>query len=160
MTKTSVSPDVTARGKSQPTYNRIWNYLKQFPGGLAVGSQNPPATSGPAAAALISAGIGCFTMMVTHHLADTDKGRDKFVWELGKWIPGSATGDKLWGEIGSYSGKETMLLVGWLVSWIVLHNLLKHKQVKTRTIFVWMFGLFVAATVMSWPPIFHYLPLT
>ncbi|WP_310489336.1 hypothetical protein [Chamaesiphon sp. VAR_69_metabat_338] len=140
-------------------YPKIWDRLKHFPRSIAKGSHNPPATSGRAAAALISAGIGCFTMMVTHHLADTSKAREKFIWGLGKWIPGSDTGDKLWGNIGSYTGKETMLLVGWLVSWIILHNLLKHKQVKTRTIFLWAFGLLVAATAMSWHPMFPYLPL-
>ena len=72
-----------------PIYGKIWATLKQFPAGLATGSRKPPATSGTAAAALISAGIGCFTMMVTHHLADTSKEREKFIWGLGKWIPGS-----------------------------------------------------------------------
>jgi hypothetical protein len=150
---------MTNTSKDLPIYSQVWNKLKQFPAGLATGSNQPPATSGTAAAALISAGIGCFTMMVTHHLADTSKEREKFIWGLGKWIPGSDTGDKLWGNIGSYTGKETMLLVGWLVSWVILHNLLKHQQVKTRTIFIWMFGLVVAATVMSWHPMFSYLPL-
>jgi hypothetical protein len=150
---------MTNTSKDRLIYSQVWNYLKQFPAGLATGSQQPPATSGTAAAALISAGIGCFTMMVTHHLADTSKEREKFIWGLGKWIPGSDTGDKLWGNIGSYTGKETMLLVGWLVSWVILHNLLKQKQVKTRTIFIWMFGLVVAATAMSWHPMFPYLPL-
>ena len=142
-----------------PIYGKVWETLKQFPAGLAKGSDNPPPTSGPAAAALISAGIGCFTMMVTHHLSEISEDNKNFIWGLGKWIPGSDTGDKLWGNIGSYTGKETMLLVGWLVSWIVLHNLLKHKQVKTSTIFLWGFGLFVASTAMSWHPLFPYLPL-
>ena len=144
---------------NEPFYGKMWTNLKRFPNGLADGAETPPKYSGPAAAAVISAAIGCFTMMVTHHLADTSKEREKFIWGLGKWIPGSDTGDKLWGNIGSYTGKETMLLVGWLVSWIVLHNLLKHKQVKTSTIFLWAFGLLVAATAMSWHPIFPYLPL-
>jgi hypothetical protein len=47
-----------------PVYTKVWETLKQFPAGLAKGSDKPPATSGPAAAALISAGMGCFTMMV------------------------------------------------------------------------------------------------
>ena len=130
-----------------PIYGKVWTTLKRFPTGLAKGSNHPPATSGPAAAALISAGIGCFTMMVTHHLADTSKATEKFIWGLGKWIPGSDT------------GKETMLLVSWLVSWMILHNLLKNKQVKTSTIFLWAFGLIVSAAVMSWHPMFPYLPL-
>jgi hypothetical protein len=150
-----------SRSNSQrsPIYERGWDHLKQFPLGLAKGAERPPATSGAASAALISAGIGCLMMMVTHHLAETSTATDRFIWGLGKWIPGSDTGDKLWGNIGSYTGKETILLVSWLVSWIVLHNLLKSKQVKTSTIFLWGFGLFVAATIMCWQPLFIYLPL-
>jgi hypothetical protein len=127
---------------------------------LAEGSGNPPAVSGPAAAALISAAIGCFTMMVAHHLSDTSKAREKFIWALGSWIPGSHNPDPVWGNIGSYTGKETILLIGWLVSWAILYPLLKNKQVKAKTIFFWMFVLLIAATAMSWHPLFPYLPLT
>jgi hypothetical protein len=141
-------------------YEKRWDRLKHLPSIFAKGSRNPPPTSGRAAAALISVGVGCFTMMATHHLAETSTATDQFIWGLGKWIPGSDTGDQLWGSIGSYTGKETILLVSWLLSWLMLHNLLKHQQVKTRTIFLWTFGLVVAATVMSWQPIFPYLPLT
>lgn len=140
-------------------YEKLWNRFKYFPSIFAKGSKQAPETSGSAAAALISVGIGCFMMMVTHHLAETSTTTDRFIWELGKWIPGSDTGDKLWGSIGSYTGKETMLLVAWLLSWLMLHNLLKYKQVKTRTIFLWTFGLLVVATVMTWQPLFPYLPL-
>jgi hypothetical protein len=142
-----------------PIYSKVWEYIQQFPTGLSSGCQQPPATSGTAAAALISAGIGCLTMMVTHHLAETSPARDRFIWTLGKWIPGSDTGDRSLGSIGSYTGKETILLCGWLFSWLILHHLLQYRQVKTSTIFMWTFGLFVAATVMSWQPLFPYLPL-
>ncbi len=142
-----------------PIYARIWNYLKQFPRGLATGADKPPATSGNAAAALISAGIGSLTMMIAHHFADTAQERAQLVWTIGKWIPGSDTHNPRWGSIGTYSGEETILLVAWLVSWAILHHFLKHKEVKPRDIFMWMFGLFVAATVMCWHPLFPYLPL-
>ncbi|QLE55067.1 hypothetical protein [Nostoc sp. TCL26-01] len=145
---------------SEPIYSRFWNYLKRFPRTLAEGSQNPPHSSGLAAAALISAGIGCFTMMVIHHLSDTSKAREKMIWELGKWIPGSDNPSKLWGNIGSYTGKETMLLLGWLISWAILSMLWHNKQIKSRTIFFWMSVLIIAATAMSWHPLFPYLPLS
>jgi hypothetical protein len=145
---------------NEPIYGKFWSYLKRFPNGLAEGSKTPPSDSGPAAVALISAGIGCFTMMVTHHLSETSKAIETIVWNLGTWIPGSKTDSDLWGNIGSYSGKETMLLVGWLVSWQILHALWKNKNIKSRTIFFWMFGLLVAATAMCWHPLFPYLPLT
>ncbi|HEY9725344.1 MAG TPA: hypothetical protein V6D50_02755 [Chroococcales cyanobacterium] len=142
-----------------PLYVAIWEWLKRFPRGLAAGSQNAPTVSGPAAAALISAGLGCFLMMVTHHLSDTSKAREKIVWAIGSWIPGSHNSSPLWGNIGSYTGKETMLLVGWLVSWPILYFLWKNKSIKAKTIFFWFFALFVAATAMSWHPLFPYLPL-
>jgi hypothetical protein len=145
---------------NEPIYGKIWNNLKRFPNALSEGAEAPPSNSGPAAAALISAGIGCFTMMVTHHLSDTSKATEKIVWNLGTWIPGSKTDNELWGNIGSYTGKETMLLVGWLVSWPILYAIWKHKSVKSRTIFFWMFALLIAATAMCWHPLFPYLPLT
>jgi hypothetical protein len=145
--------------ETQPLYALVWNQLKRFPKGLAEGDKNPPTVSGPAAAALVSAAIGCFTMMVVHHLSDTSKAREKFIWSLGKWIPGSDSKDELWGNIGSYTGKETMLLVGWLVSWPILYLLWRNKNIKSKTIFFWFFILMIAATAMSWHPIFPYLPL-
>jgi hypothetical protein len=145
--------------ETAPLYSQIWEWLKYFPHGLAAGSNSPPKVSGPAAAALISAGFGCFMMMVTHHLSDTSKAREKIVWAIGSWIPGSRNSSELWGNIGSYTGKETMLLVGWLVSWPILYLLWKNKKIKSRTIFFWLFTLLIAATAMSWHPLFPYLPL-
>ncbi|HEY9633903.1 MAG TPA: hypothetical protein V6D14_10880 [Coleofasciculaceae cyanobacterium] len=145
--------------ETAPLYSRIWEWLKHFPQGLAAGSQSTPTVSGPAAAALISAGFGCFVMMVTHHLSDTSEAREKIVLAIGSWIPGSHNPSELWGNIGSYAGKETMLLVGWLVSWLILYGLWKNKNIKSRTIFFWLFTLLIAATAMSWHPLFPYLPL-
>lgn len=154
-------PTELSRIESTPWYGRLWGKLKQFPNFLAQGSNNPPASSGEAAAAFMSAAIGSVTMMVCHHISDADK--TKFVegklLALGSWIPGAQNPDPLWGNIGSYTGKETMLLIGWLVSWAILYVLLKHKQVKVRTIFFWMIGLMTLATAMSWHPLFPYLPL-
>ena len=147
------------RSGTLPWYTHFWNWLKQFPAILATGASTPPQTSGVAAAALISAAIGVVTMMVTHHLASTSKVRDRFVDSLGYWMPGSTNPDPVAGNIGSYAGKETMLLVGWLLSWIVLHNLLKHRQVRPRTICFGTFGLLLVAIVMCWHPLFPYLPL-
>lgn len=146
----------------EPWYGRVWEVIKQFPNFLAAGNPNPPKASGEAAAALISAAIGCVTMMVTHHLSDADKSKatEKVVHALGKWIPGSANPDPMWGNIGSYTGKETMLLVGWFVSWAILYTVLKDKPIKTSTIFFWLIGLMTLATVMCWHPLFPYLPLT
>jgi hypothetical protein len=143
-----------------PIYSRAWNGVKQFPGFLSNGSNHAPEKSGMAAAALISGGIGAVLMMVSHHISDTNKPFETFLHKtIGAWIPGAVNSDPMWGNIGSYAGKETVMLVGWLVSWAVLHLILKDRQVKPRTMFFWLIGLYTVATVMSWHPLFPYLPL-
>lgn len=147
------------RARALPIYTRFWNQLKYFPKGLAAGSKSPPTVSGPAAAALISAAFSCFLLMVNQHLCSLFKGWEQIVWRMGDWIPGSRNPDPLYGEIGSYSGKETVMLVGWLVSWFVLSRVWKHKDIKFSTLFFCLFIFLVAATAMNWHPLFPYLPL-
>jgi hypothetical protein len=53
-----------------------------------------------------------------------------------------------------------MLLVGCPIGWLILHALEKNNNLKSRTIFFWVFALWVASTAMFWPPLFPYLPLT
>ncbi|MFB2838095.1 hypothetical protein [Floridanema evergladense] len=142
-----------------PIYSQIWDTLKQFPKVLAEGSPNPPKVSGPAAAALVSAGFGCFLMMVFHHFSETTKSVDEMLSQIGGWMPGSNNVDKMYGSLGSYAGKQTILLIGWLGSWLVLHLMWRKKNIKPRTMFFWMFVFFVAATVMNWHPLFPYLPI-
>ena len=142
-----------------PIYVRFWNQLKQFPSGLAAGSKNPPTVSGPAASALVSAAFSCFLLMVNQHFCSIYKGWEKTVWTLGSWIPGSHNPDPIYGEIGSYSGKQTVMLIGWLVSWFILSKLWKNQQVPFSRVFFFMFTFLVAATVMNWHPLFPYLPL-
>ena len=144
-----------------PRYKRLWVKSKQFPQSLAQGSKNPPLVAGPAAAALISAGIGCFSMMLSHHFAVSDRTKviDTVLGSLGSWIPGSHNPSKIWGNIGSYSGKETVLLITWLISWFVLHSLWKNKNIKAKTMIFWLLTLMIAATALCWHPLFPYLPL-
>ncbi|MGK7874337.1 MAG: hypothetical protein AB4426_13805 [Xenococcaceae cyanobacterium] len=150
---------VYQNSQTLPFYTRIWNQLKNFPHGLAAGSKTPPTLSGSAAAALVSAAFSCFLLMLNQHLCSIFKGWNEIIWNLGSWIPGSRNPDPLWGEIGSYSGKETVMLIGWLGSWFILSQLWQHKQIKFPTIFFCLFTFIVAATVMNWHPIFPYLPL-
>lgn len=142
-----------------PLYMVIWQKVKYFPKGIAKGSENNPRISGSAAAALISASFSCFLLMVNQHLTSISKEWNDIIWSLGDWIPGSKNPDPVYGEIGSYSGKETVMLIGWLVSWFVLSKLWQNRNIKFSTIFSCLFVFLVAATVMNWHPIFPYLPL-
>ena len=144
---------------AQPNHVKEQSRRGQFPKLLANGSQSSPSTSGEAAAALISAAFGCFLMMVNQHFTSVSKAWNEIIWSLGSWIPGSHNPDPLQGSIGSYTGKETILLLSWLVSWFILHRLWRDQQIKPRTIFAALFIFLVAATVMNWHPLFPYLPL-
>ncbi|MBD2579691.1 hypothetical protein [Oscillatoria sp. FACHB-1406] len=97
--------------------------------------------------------------MIAHHLSDTSKAREASLKTLGSWIPGSASNNPMWGNIGSYAGKETVFIIAWLGSLVILYPLLKSRNIKTRTLFFGMFSLFTLATLMSWHPLFPYLPL-
>jgi len=138
-------------------YEKIWQSLKLFPTFFSQGAKQSPKYNGPAAAAFLSTGIGAWAMMISHHLADSSKTIDSFIWSLGSWIAGSHNPSKLWGNIGSYSGKETILLIFWLGSWFVLHQFWREKNISSRIIFLGMFFLFVVSTVMTWHPLFPYL---
>lgn len=145
--------------EKQRFYKVIWEELKNFPRGLALGNKNSPNVSGPGAAAFISPGIGAFLMMLIHHLADSYKPLEELLCQLGSWIPGTYNHDLMYGHIGSFSGKQTILLIGWLVSWLFLGLIWRDRYVKISTILFWMFASFMAATIMIWPPLFPYLSL-
>ena len=147
------------RSTSSTWQTRLGDYCRRFPSVLARGSRHSPSASGSAAAALISAAFACFVMMVNQHFTSIFETWNEIIWDFGGWIPGSRNPDPLYGEIGSYSGKETVLLVTWLVSWFILSRLWRDREIKERTIFSWLFFFLVAATVMNWHPLFPYLPL-
>ncbi len=153
------SQSTSSHGHSLPWYIKLGNQLKSFPQVLAKGSNAPPSSSGLAAAALISAAFSCFFMMLNQHFASISKPWENVIWTLGSWIPGSQNPDPLYGEIGSYSGKETILLITWLSSWLLWSWLWRDREVKSGTILACLLFFLVAATVMNWHPLFPYLPL-
>jgi len=111
--------------------------------------EEPKLGPGPGLAALLAAMIGLLTMALVNLGTEISKGFGTFVWDVGKaWVPGAA-------GIGPYSGKETFLLIGWLVSWVVLHFALRSR--KDLDVRLWV-GIFLvgmlAATLLLWPPIY------
>jgi hypothetical protein len=154
-----MTPKQTNSIRSLPIYSRLWTQFKQFPAGLYQGADLPPETSGAAAAALLSGGIGAIAMMLTHHYAELSKANNQFVIQMGSWIPGVMNQDPMWGNLENYAGKEMMLFVGWWASWAILHPVLKHRHVKPRTLILGLLSLFTVATAMAWHPLFPYLSL-
>ncbi len=114
----------------------------------------PPAKhreSGPAAAAILSGMLGMLALALVNLGTGASKAFDAWVHGIGKlWMPGAE-------GIGPYSGKETLSLVAWVGSWILLHLALRKRDLNTgRWLVVFLIGIGIATTLI-WPPVFEYL---
>jgi len=102
--------------------------------------------TGIAAAALLAVSLGTLTLAVSHLVAEFSPAGKNWVHAWGKaWMPGAQ-------GIGPYSGKETLALVAWLASWILLHLWMRRRDVNLAaagTLFLIGIGL---ATTLLWPP--------
>lgn len=111
---------------------------ERVPGGIAV-------------AALLSAMLGMLTLAVVNVFTAASKPFNAWVHGVGKlWMPGAE-------GIGPYSGKETLALIAWLGSWLVLHVALRERDLEiSRWFIVFLVGVAIATTLI-WPPVFEYL---
>jgi hypothetical protein len=114
------------------------------PSGMPATHAAPPATrgEGPAAAALLGAGVGAFTLGLLTTLAEASMS-----------IKDSLT---LSDSVGPLSGKTTYAVVVWLVVWAVLHFTVGRRARLTTqvlTVVVVLFGLGLIGTF----PIFFQL---
>ena len=111
----------------------------------------PPVTTGPAAAALMSVGIGLGALGLSHFLSEASETVKGAMQALGHvWIPGAQ-------GIGPYSGKETTALLVWLISWALLHTLLRKRDVSVVRAGIAALVLVGIATTILWPPVTHVL---
>ena len=107
--------------------------------------------SGPAVAATLSAALGMIALAVVNLGTQASKAFNAWVHGIGKlWMPGAE-------GIGPYSGKETLSLLVWVGSWIVLHLALRNRDLNLgRWLIVFLVGVGIATTLL-WPPVFEYL---
>jgi len=99
------------------------------------------AADGAAGAALLAAGIGVFFLGLLTTLAEANT--DFHDWA--NW----------WDRVGPLSGKSSLGLISWLVSWPLLHVALFRRDNVLPTIIVVSAGLFMAGMVLMFPPIFQ-----
>lgn len=103
--------------------------------------------SGKYVAAFMSSGIGLLTMSLVHLGSELSDAFKTSVHNIGKlWIPGAD-------GIGPYSGKETLMLVAWAISWAVLSYILRDKKTGMRKWFAAFLVIVLSATLLIWPPI-------
>lgn len=115
----------------------------------------PPAArrreSGAAVAAIISAMLGLLALALVNLGTQASKAFNAWVHGIGRlWMPGAE-------GIGPYSGKETLALVVWIGSWVILHLALRHRDLNLgRWLLVFLVGIGIATTLL-WPPVFEFL---
>ena len=108
-------------------------------------------TTGPAAAAVLGAGLGLVTLAISHVLSEASEPFKSGMQTLGNlWMPGAQ-------GIGPYSGKETVALVVWLFTWTVLHGVFRKRDVNLTLVGVIALLLVGIATTLLWPPVTHLL---
>ena len=118
--------------------------------GVTIGTNSvrPSRATGEAVAALLAAMIGMLTLAGVNQAAALSAGFAAWLHGIGKlWMPGAD-------GIGPYSGKETLSLVGWIVSWVMLHMALRRRELSlSRWLLVFLVGVAIATTFI-WPPVY------
>ena len=103
-------------------------------------AQDVRARDGAAAAALLAAVIGIFVLALMIVLAEANE-------DFSNWL-------KWDNEVGPLSGKSSLGLIAWAVTWPVLHLLLYRRDRVLMAASAISLVLFVAAMVLMFPPVF------
>ncbi len=104
---------------------------------------NPAKPTGPAAAALVAAGVGTFVIGLMTTLAAASPGlRNALVW---------------YSPSGPLSGKTGVGLIAWLLAWIILHSAWRAREANLGRAFMWAIVLIAAGFLLTFPPVFEAL---
>lgn len=97
--------------------------------------------TGPAAAALIAAGIGTFAVGALTSLAEASAGLKDSL--------------NFYNPAGPLSGKTGVAIMIWLAAWIILHSAWKTRNPDIGRIFTWTLVLIGLGFLLTFPPIFE-----
>lgn len=102
--------------------------------------------NGSAAAAMIASMVAILSLGIANLISVMSKDVKLIIHEIGKaWIPGAES-------IGPYSGKETIMLLGWGMSWIILYFALRNHDVRLSLYtIIFIIGVGIA-TLFVWNP--------
>ncbi len=102
--------------------------------------QNNDLTNGPAAAALLAAGIGSLALGLFVILAEASNSVKNAL--------------NFYNPVGPLSGKTTVAIIIWILSWMILHGSWKNKQVSFAGVFTVSLILIVLGLLGTFPPFF------
>jgi len=97
--------------------------------------------NGPAAAAILSAGVGAAVIGLLTTGAVISAGLSSAL----NW----------WSAVGPLSGKTGVGVIAWLVSWIVLHTVWKGKDVAFVRVVAATLVLLALGLILTFPPVFE-----
>ena len=97
--------------------------------------------NGPSAAAILAAGIGLAVTGIVSAAAEA----------ISEW-----SAMLVWSKpVGALSGKTTIGIAAWLVSWLVLGLLWKDREVRFGQILVISAALLAVGLLLTFPPVFE-----
>jgi hypothetical protein len=99
---------------------------------------------GPAAAAMLAAGIGMFTLGLLTVVSEASTGIHDWLesWDLGRGV-------------GPLAGKTTVSVIVWALSWALLAVGLRDRDVNLKTWFWVAVVLGVLGFIGTFPPVFE-----
>lgn len=96
---------------------------------------------GPISAAILAAGIGCLVMGVVTTLAEAStSAKDWFTWK---------------DDVGPLSGKTSVTVIAWIVTWVVLHLLLRRSALESRRALLLALVLVALGILGTFPTFFQ-----
>lgn len=111
--------------------------------------------SGPAAAAIVAAGIGSLTMGIVVNLNELSA---KIKTAIGLDFNNFFRFDQNFGlgsGVGPLSGKVIVAVLAYLISWAILFFLWRRRDINVRRAFIWTVGLVLVGFLLTFPPIFY-----
>ena len=98
-------------------------------------------TTGPAAAAMISGGLGTFVIgLLTTGAVSFEGLRQALNW---------------WNPAGPLTGKTGVGVVVWLISWALLNTVWKDKEYDLRRAFLITLIFVSVGVILTFPPVFE-----
>lgn len=108
--------------------------------------QTDTKPNGPVAAAFVAAGVASFVLGVFVTLNEVSKDVNNFLKFDANYGIGSG--------VGPLSGKVTLAVIAFAISWVVLHLALRGKEVDFRKAFAVSLILVGLGFALTFPPIF------
>jgi hypothetical protein len=116
--------------------------------------QTDTKPNGPVVAAFLAAGVASFMMGIGVVLNEASEGIKN---AIGVDFSAFLAFDKNYGlgsGVGALSGKVSLAVIAFVVSWIVFHLWLRGKDVNFRTYFVASLVLVGLGFALTFPPVF------